>query len=160
MQLRTLLRVSRQSYTCRYRLSLAFTGPRHFRQMSEAKTRSQPDFVEGSAQHIEKKLRLDDHAAAPAPAETADPEAPKVKVPSKKDLKRARRRERALHTLPEPYSNEDVLWKDIVGVLGQETVDSALEDGTEYESPFQFKDEIEVDVKDISSSGAFTFLCI
>ena len=67
--------------------------------------------------------------------------------------KRTKKRRQIKRTLPEPYSNEDVLWRDIVSLLGKDVVDKALEDGSELDSPFQFHEEVEVQVSSLCSSG-------
>ncbi|KAJ3988749.1 S-adenosyl-L-methionine-dependent methyltransferase [Lentinula detonsa] len=55
--------------------------------------------------------------------------------------------------VPEACSPEDVRWKDIVSLLGQDVVNKAVEDGIEFDSPFPFKSEVELEVKTISSNG-------
>lgn len=83
--------------------------------------------------------------------QSSQPLEKKPKLEPKKPNKRSNRRKK--HALPEPYSTEDVLWHDIVSVLGKETIDKALEDGDEWESPFEFKQELEVEAVEISSGG-------
>ena len=68
--------------------------------------------------------------------------------------KQSKRQKRKGHNLPEPCSPEDVLWKDIVLVLGQDVVDEAVEAGSDTESPFAVHDEVEVEVKMLGSNGA------
>ncbi|KAF8061735.1 S-adenosyl-L-methionine-dependent methyltransferase [Lyophyllum atratum] len=55
--------------------------------------------------------------------------------------------------LPELCSTEDVLWRDVIAVLGQDVVDKALEEGTEFDSPFEFHQEVELEISSICSSG-------
>ncbi|KAF9078824.1 tRNA methyltransferase [Rhodocollybia butyracea] len=55
--------------------------------------------------------------------------------------------------IPEACSPEDVRWKDITSLLGQDAIQKAIEDGTEFDSPFPFKSEVELEVKAISSHG-------
>jgi hypothetical protein len=55
---------------------------------------------------------------------------------------------------PEPYSREDVLWKDVHDLLGADVADRIIEEGNEWESPFQHGEELRVEVSAISSTGA------
>ncbi|KII86275.1 hypothetical protein PLICRDRAFT_43861 [Plicaturopsis crispa FD-325 SS-3] len=58
------------------------------------------------------------------------------------------------HNIPEPCSTEDVLWRDIVAVLGQEAVDEASKtEGLMWDSPYAFHDEVECEVSELSSNG-------
>ncbi|KAG2753493.1 S-adenosyl-L-methionine-dependent methyltransferase [Suillus brevipes Sb2] len=74
-----------------------------------------------------------------------------VPGPSKKVSKSAKRKQKRV--LPDPYSSEDVLWRDIVALLGDDTVAHALQHGTEWDSPFEFREEVEVEVSTLSSNG-------
>ncbi|KAG5640537.1 hypothetical protein DXG03_008174 [Asterophora parasitica] len=74
-------------------------------------------------------------------------------VAKKSESKRAKKRRTKKTDLPEECSNEDVLWRDVVAALGQDVVDNALEDGTEFDSPFEFKQEVELEVSSICSNG-------
>ena len=55
---------------------------------------------------------------------------------------------------PEPYSHEDVLWRDVRDLLGVDVADRIIEEGNEWQSPFQPWEELEVEVSAISSTGA------
>ncbi|KIL61200.1 hypothetical protein M378DRAFT_82799 [Amanita muscaria Koide BX008] len=69
--------------------------------------------------------------------------------------KKTRRKDRAL---PEKYSAEDVLWQDVVSVLGgRSVVDNALEEGSEFDSPYDTGDVLEVEIVSLSSTGEFLF---
>ncbi|OCH94190.1 hypothetical protein OBBRIDRAFT_180517 [Obba rivulosa] len=59
------------------------------------------------------------------------------------------------HSLPEPYTAEYVVAREVSELLGQETVDKAVRSGTEWDSPFQFKEEVTLTVSRISSTGMF-----
>ncbi|KAG6909583.1 hypothetical protein DXG01_016622 [Tephrocybe rancida] len=72
---------------------------------------------------------------------------------SQKEGKRAKKRRQKKTDLPELCSSEDVLWRDVIAVLGQDTVDKVLEDGKEFDSPFVFHQEVEVEVSNICSNG-------
>ncbi|KAG6900364.1 hypothetical protein C0993_011995 [Termitomyces sp. T159_Od127] len=71
----------------------------------------------------------------------------------KKESKRAKKRRDKKSGLPEPCSAEDVIWRDVIAILGEDVVDQALEDGTEFDSPFEFHQELEVEVSSICSNG-------
>ncbi|KAJ3566703.1 hypothetical protein NP233_g6830 [Leucocoprinus birnbaumii] len=60
-------------------------------------------------------------------------------------------------TLPEPYSPEDVLWREIKSVLGAGVVETAIEEGIEFESPFSPQEEVEVVVKALSPGGEYFY---
>jgi hypothetical protein len=68
--------------------------------------------------------------------------------------KRSKRRK---HTLPEIGSPEDVISREVVGLLGNQVVAQAEADGVEWESPFGFMEEVELTVSSMSSSGMSYF---
>ncbi|KAG6836070.1 hypothetical protein H0H93_011787, partial [Arthromyces matolae] len=70
----------------------------------------------------------------------------------KKQSKRAKKRHDKT-ALPEHCSAEDVLWRDVISVLGKDVVDKSLEDGTEFDSPFEFRQEVELEVVAVCSNG-------
>ncbi|KAG6856740.1 hypothetical protein H0H87_001340 [Tephrocybe sp. NHM501043] len=72
---------------------------------------------------------------------------------SQKATKRSKKRQQKRTDLPELCSSEDVLWRDVIAVLGKDVVDKALEDGKEFDSPFDFHQEVEVEVSTIGSNG-------
>lgn len=72
---------------------------------------------------------------------------------NKDDRRNAKKERKRKATFPEPCSSEDVLWQDVISVLGREVVDQAVEDGVELQSPFKYHEEVEVEVKTISSNG-------
>ncbi|THV03367.1 tRNA methyltransferase [Dendrothele bispora CBS 962.96] len=67
--------------------------------------------------------------------------------------KNAKKLKKAREHLPDQCSPEDVQWRDIVELLGQDVVDSAVEEGTEFQSPFAFHEEVELEVKAICPNG-------
>ena len=71
----------------------------------------------------------------------------------KQSEKKGSKRKKRKHLLPEPYSQEDVLWRDVRDLLGADVVDGIIEEGREWESPFQFGEEVEVEVTAIASTG-------
>ena len=64
-----------------------------------------------------------------------------------------RRSKRKKHTPPDFGSSEDVISREVVGLLGSEVVARAEADGVEWESPFGFREEVELTITSISPSG-------
>ncbi|KAK0228818.1 S-adenosyl-L-methionine-dependent methyltransferase [Armillaria fumosa] len=56
-------------------------------------------------------------------------------------------------TMPEHCSPEDVQWQDIVALLGKDVVDQAIESETEFSSPFEKFEELEVKVVHMCSNA-------
>lgn len=77
---------------------------------------------------------------------------PKALNPNKNN-KRTKSRKGKKFALPELCSSEDVLWRDIITVVGKEVVDQSIEEGTEFDTPFGDHEEAELVVDIISSSG-------
>ncbi|EIW86148.1 hypothetical protein CONPUDRAFT_160976 [Coniophora puteana RWD-64-598 SS2] len=75
------------------------------------------------------------------------------KLKAKKQPKKGKKNKKQKHRLPEPYSPEDVLFHDVRALLGTEAVDKALAEGTEWNAPFAFKEEVEVEVKALGHNG-------
>lgn len=88
---------------------------------------------------------------APSPLSQAEKQAKRAKSVARATAKRLKKQR---GHVPEVCSPEDVRWTDIVSLLGQDVVDKAAEDGSEFNSPFLFKSEVELEVKAISSNGA------
>ena len=97
---------------------------------------------QASLQPLDKKPRV----APPDPALHAG-----VKLTTPKRSKRRK------HTPPEFGSSEDVISREVVGLLGNQVVARAEADGVEWESPFGFREEVELTVSSISSSGMSCF---
>jgi tRNA (uracil-5-)-methyltransferase len=107
----------------------------------------------GSSSPIGKKPRLETPSEAIALDRIKDHLVSST-TPKKSAKKEARKaKKKGLHIPPEPYSTEDVLWRDVASILGQDVVDKAVEDGTEWESPFEFREEVDLTVHSISSNG-------
>ena len=83
------------------------------------------------------------------------PPGKRPKVISKKNPKRAQKRQDKKKNLPEPCSPEDVLWRDIIALLGRDMVDKALEDKSDLSSPFSYHQELELEVSSLLPSGMF-----
>lgn len=115
----------------------------------EAQTgQTRPAPSSGPSSPVGKKARLEE---LPQPEPGPSNSAANPKKSHKKLARKARKK--GQHIAPEPYSNEDVLWHDVESVLGKDVVDAALEAGTEYEAPFEFREEVEVEVHCLSSNG-------
>ncbi|KAK7057872.1 S-adenosyl-L-methionine-dependent methyltransferase [Favolaschia claudopus] len=88
-----------------------------------------------------KKPRLQDNKAGPSSA--------RGHSQSKSQKRRAQ-----YNSLPEPCSADDVLWREINEVLGKEYVEGALKDGTDRQSPFEYHQELQLQVVALCSTGS------
>lgn len=104
--------------------------------------RSRPD-SEGDSPRppVEKKLRLDEEASP-------------IRSAAKDEPRKAKKKKKQKRTLPEPYSNEDVLWRDITELLGAAAVDKAIADKKEWDSPFEYREEVQLVVASLTPGGA------
>lgn len=114
-------------------------------------------------------ITIEQPASAPAPqpptpaAASGDPQAEKQLTDKQKTKKAARERKKAAKrraALPEPFSTPWVVSQEVEKLLGKETVDQAVADGTEYDSPFQTTNEhasriLDVTVSHLSSTGMY-----
>ena len=85
--------------------------------------------------------------------------APKLSKPQarpKKGTKGAKKFRRKMTTV-EPCSHEDVHWREVVSLLGKDIVDNAINDETDLDAPFEFREELEVEIRRLSSNGKFSF---
>lgn len=57
------------------------------------------------------------------------------------------------HKLPQPYSSDDVVHRDVIALLGQDAVDKVIEAGKDWDSPFKTGQEVELTVSTMSSNG-------
>ncbi|KAK1229120.1 tRNA(m5U54)methyltransferase [Marasmius sp. AFHP31] len=67
--------------------------------------------------------------------------------------KNAKRLKKQREHQPDLCSPEDVQWKDIVSLLGENVVDNAIEEGREFQSPFEFLEIVDLEVKAVCSNG-------
>lgn len=110
---------------------------------------------------VEKKPRLDvrvERFGEQAVASTSTATAATKQKPAngeKQSKKKASRKKKQKHLPPELYSHDDVLWRDVRDLLGSEVADGIIEEGKEWESPFQYGEELEVEVSAISSTGTY-----
>ena len=70
----------------------------------------------------------------------------------KRQVKGARKRRRKLENI-EPCSHDDVYWHEVSDLLGKQTVENSIEEETDLDSPFELREEIELDIQAISSNG-------
>ncbi|KAJ3548963.1 hypothetical protein NM688_g5232 [Phlebia brevispora] len=54
---------------------------------------------------------------------------------------------------PEPFSKEDIIWREVLSLLGQETIDKAKAEGKEWEAPYEKYQEVELVVSCLSAHG-------
>ena|ERR1700722_6383513 len=65
---------------------------------------------------------------------------------------RQKKRKRRTETF-ERCSSDDVIWQDVVALLGKDAVGAAVAEESEWDSPFAFRDELELEVVSLSSAG-------
>ncbi|KAJ7431941.1 tRNA methyltransferase [Mycena galericulata] len=99
-----------------------------------------------------KKPRLDAPEVPEAAALASSASKTSAKPPPKKSKSQKRREQH--NSLPEACSSDDVLWREIKEVLGADYVDSAVAEGTDKQSPFQYHQELEMQVVAICSTGS------
>jgi hypothetical protein len=56
----------------------------------------------------------------------------------------------------EPGSPDDVLWRDVKAILGNDAVDDAIRREVDFEAPVTFGDEFELEVIELGSNGQST----
>lgn len=77
---------------------------------------------------------------------------PKVVIKNRGGKKFKNRRDKRT-ALPDICSADDVLWRDVITLLGQDVVDKALGNNSEFDSPFTFHQEVELEITSICPSG-------
>ncbi|KAF8629011.1 hypothetical protein AX17_005867 [Amanita inopinata Kibby_2008] len=90
---------------------------------------------------------------ADAEKELPAPKKPRIDAENGKTAgkkKKLRKKDRAL---PEKCSPADVLWQDIVSVIGREAVDQAQKLENEFDSPFSYHEVLDVKIVSLSSTG-------
>ncbi|KAH9947412.1 S-adenosyl-L-methionine-dependent methyltransferase [Amylocystis lapponica] len=132
--------------------------------MSDTRARLHSDsaVADHSLHRPDKKPRLDsaiplsDAEVPPSdlqPPNPVDSHEPSSTVPTPPAKKNTRKRKAQKHVLPEPYSSEDVVSRDALALLGSAVVEDALSARTEWDAPFEHKEEIEFVVSCLSSTG-------
>ena len=111
---------------------------RFLMEMSILRTRSSSP-TQSFLQPVDKKPRL------------VSPEPP-LQVGTKPSTPKRSKKKRK-HAPLESGSSEDVISRQVVALLGEEIVARAEADGTEWKSPFGFREQVELTVSSISSSG-------
>ena len=105
----------------------------------------------------EKKPRLERSEEQPVASTSTTKQKPANG--EKQSKKKASKKKRQKRLPPEPYSHEDVLWRDVHELLSAEVADGVIGEGKEWESPFQYGEEVEVEVSAISSTGTYLRTC-
>lgn len=164
--------VSRAAST-RSHFTRPFLGLEHLKPKS--KTEPMGDSVEDEARHIDKKPRLDSPTQRSPDTPFGlrrSPDAPfglrgapsgskssgasllgalsSVIHSAKVDKKKTRYKNKSA---VEPYSKEDIVRREVISLLGQEAVDKAVEEGTDWKAPFQQQEEVELVVSCLSAHG-------
>ncbi|KAJ7078227.1 tRNA methyltransferase [Mycena crocata] len=99
-----------------------------------------------------KKPRLEASMGDPVTSKVNVARPAAAKKPSKQSKSQKKRQQ--YNALPERCSADDVLWREIKDVLGEEYVNAALEEGTDRQSPFEYHQELEMQVVALCSSGS------
>lgn len=147
-QIRMLPFVFRRSllWPARIRLlpRLVYTRPRTMADQAAASSSSVRTRSLTPSSPPSKKARLDGESELPA---VASPQAAKKqpRQPKKRKFKRP--------ASPEPGTSEDVILRDVMALLGAEAVQAMKEAGTDYTSPLDRGQEIELVVSELSSNG-------
>lgn len=110
------------------------------KQIVEKKARSQSPEHRAEAQHV-----------------TIPGTSTKPRARNQKQKKGEKKRMRKLLNI-EPCSHDDVHWHEVCEMLGQDTIDMATEDEALFESPFEFKEEVELHISRLSSNGVLALL--
>ena len=131
------------------------------RRMLQDNSKTRPaSAVEDLAQPLaEKRPRLEVlnetiEDGVPETIPAADESAGISENPSERTkAKPSRQQKRRKEKLPVPGTSEDVIFNEVVALLGKSVVDEAFEKGTERNSPFEFREIVELTVSSISPSG-------
>lgn len=70
----------------------------------------------------------------------------------KRQNKAAKKRRKKLIDI-EPCSHDDVHWREVISLLGQDAVDAAMKEEMELEAPFELHEELELEISRLSSHG-------
>ncbi|KAJ7660000.1 S-adenosyl-L-methionine-dependent methyltransferase [Mycena rosella] len=92
-------------------------------------------------------------APAPKKPRLEAPDVPKSTAAKQPKQSKSQKRRQQYSALPEPCSADDVLWREINDVLGADYVKTALAEGTDRQSPFEYHQELEMRVVALCSSG-------
>lgn len=109
---------------------------------------------------LKKKPRL--RSPSPLPLEELDTHDKTVRTltatqggPNKKS-RNAKKKQK--HAYIEPYSTEDVVLHDVKALLGQDAFDQVMAEGSDWNSPFEHREEVQLVVSCLSSTGEFVML--
>ncbi|KAI0056764.1 S-adenosyl-L-methionine-dependent methyltransferase [Artomyces pyxidatus] len=115
--------------------------------------------MEDVAESSEKKPRLDTLSASDVTVESPlDSVVPPESIggssskPPKVDSKRQKKKKQK-HVVPESGTSEDVIFQEVITLLGKEVVEQTIADGMEWTAPFELREEVELTISSMSSSG-------
>jgi hypothetical protein len=83
---------------------------------------------------------------------TAPPETSVSKAPSSTVNKRKRKQRK--QPVPDPGTPEDVIWQELVTLLGASVAEEAIQNETEWSAPVPLWEEVQLDIVKLSSTGA------
>ncbi|RPD70855.1 S-adenosyl-L-methionine-dependent methyltransferase [Lentinus tigrinus ALCF2SS1-7] len=123
--------------------------------MASTHPRSRSSSPATASAHPEKKPRLD---ISPEPAEPleiqdapADYQAPPSAPTSKKNAK-GKKNKRLQRRAPEPFSSDDILTREVIALLGQDYVQSLVDQKLDWDAPFEQFAHLDLTVACISPS--------
>jgi tRNA (uracil-5-)-methyltransferase len=100
------------------------------------------------------RLRSMTPSSPPAKKARLDGESELVAAPTpKKQSKQPKKRKFKRPASPEPGTSEDVILRDVMALLGSEAVQAAKDAGSDYTSPLERGQEIDLVVSELSSNG-------
>lgn len=102
-----------------------------------------------------KKARLDDSSLIAS----AGPSVHKPKEKTASEMKTVKKKRFRRPPPPELGSNDDVIQRDVMSLLGPEAVEASKTEGTDFTSPLERGQEIEVVISELTSNGPFRPAC-
>lgn len=109
-----------------------------------------------AASPLKKKPRL--HSSSPPPlgeiSYAEEKPALQLSTPQKAPEKLSRKaRQKQKRIKIEQYSSEDVVFQDVKNLLGNHVFEKAISDGSDWNSPFEHREEVQLVVSSLTSTG-------
>ncbi|KAI0665351.1 S-adenosyl-L-methionine-dependent methyltransferase [Trametes maxima] len=95
------------------------------------------------------------HPRSGSPAELAPPPEKKLRLDAHEDVPQAqveKKNKKKAWCVPEPYSHDDILTREVVALLGQDAVDAATAASLNWDAPFERFQHLELTVASILPS--------
>lgn len=110
------------------------TAARPLRKKPRLHSSSPPPL--GKTSYIEEKSALELYTSQKAPEKLS---------------RKARQKQKRIKI--EQYSSEDVVFQDVMNLLGNDVFEKAISDGSDWNSPFQHREEVQLVVSSLTSTG-------